>query len=344
MSVVEQIWLGSGPGASAARLALRPLSAAFGLAVRARRALYDADILPSFEPDVPVVSVGNLTVGGTGKTPVSAYIAARLSAQARTAVALRGYGSDEVEVHARLNPSVPVVVNADRVAAVREARARGAAIVVVDDGFQHRRLRATAHIVLLSVEQMGRPRRLLPAGPWREPLDAVRRADLVLLTRKSATQELSREVARALAPFPVPLGQVHLRPGELRRLDDDAARPLSSLQGARVLAVSAIGEPESFHRQLRDAGATVVPATFRDHHEFSGEEIRALATRAAAMGDAALVVCTLKDAVKLAPRWAGPGTPWYLSQQLVLEQGEDHLSRLLERVLDSRATATTFAG
>ena len=146
--VVGVVWFGKGLGPAAARLALRPLSAAFGVIVRARSALYDAGALRSSAPAIPVLSVGNLTVGGTGKTPVSAWLAARLSGSARTAVALRGYGGDEIAVHARLNPHVPVLAGADRLAAVAQAKARGAEIVVLDDGFQHRRLRATATVVL----------------------------------------------------------------------------------------------------------------------------------------------------------------------------------------------------
>ena len=144
---------------------------AYGAAMRARHGLYDSGALPSASPELPVLSIGNLTVGGTGKTPVAAWVAGQLRSRSRPAILLRGYGGDEVHVHARLNPGIPVIANADRVAGVRQALAQGADVVVADDAFQHRQLRRTADVVLVSVEQMLRPRRLLPAGPWREPLD-----------------------------------------------------------------------------------------------------------------------------------------------------------------------------
>jgi len=339
--VVGDVWFGNGLGPAAARLALRPLSAAFGVIVRARSALYDTGALRSSPPAIPVLSVGNLTVGGTGKTPVSAWLAARLSGRARTAVALRGYGGDEVAVHARLNPHVPVLAGTDRLAAVAKLKARGAEIVVLDDGFQHRRLRATATVVLVSVEQLERPRRLLPAGPWRETLTAARRADLVMLTRKSASEEgASRAADWIAAEIGVPTSQVYLAPLSLRRVPDGEAKPLSGLGGARVLAIAAIGEPDSFRRQLEALGAEVTLAAFRDHHDFTEADARALALRVPSNG---LAVCTLKDAVKLAPLWAGSAGLWYLSQQLVVERGEADIDRLLERVLAARSSAT-FAG
>jgi tetraacyldisaccharide 4'-kinase len=339
--VVGVVWFGKGLGPAAARLALRPLSAAFGVIVRARSALYDAGALRSSAPAIPVLSVGNLTVGGTGKTPVSAWLAARLSGSARTAVALRGYGGDEIAVHARLNPHVPVLAGADRLAAVAQAKARGAEIVVLDDGFQHRRLRATATVVLVSVEQLERPRRLMPAGPWRETLTAARRADLVMLTRKSASQERASRAAKWIAAeIGVPTAQVHLAPALLRRVPDGETKSLDGLDGAPVLAIAAIGEPDSFRRQLEALGAEVTLAAFRDHHDFTEADARALALRVPSRG---LAVCTLKDAVKLAPLWAGSAGLWYLSQQLVVERGEADIDRLLERVLAARSSAT-FAG
>lgn len=341
MSVVEEIWHGSGAAPSVARLALRPLAAAFGGIVRVRSALYDVGVLHRESSAIPSIGVGNLTVGGTGKTPVSAWFASRLATRARTAVVLRGYGADEVEVHARLNPGIPVVANADRVEAVRQAKARGAEIVVLDDAFQHRRIVPTAQVVLIAVEQLGRPVRLLPAGPWREPLSAARRADLVILTRKSASAAASSDAGELVGDLGRPVAHIHLAPGELRALENDARTPLARLRGLRVLAIAAIGEPESFRKQLEALGASVSLAAFRDHHDFTAADAARLADR---VPDGGLAVCTLKDAVKLAPVWAGPSPLWYLSQQLVVERGEGEIDRLLERVLGARSPAATFAG
>ena len=342
MHPVEKLWHHRGAVPAAARLALAPLGLLYGGAMRARRALYDAGILRSIEPELPVVSVGNLTVGGTGKTPVAAWVAARLRERARPAILLRGYGDDEVHVHARLNPGIPVIAGADRVEGVRMAREAGADIVVADDAFQHRRLRRALDIVLLSVEQMRRPRHVLPAGPWRESLSASARADLIVLTRKSASVEEAR-AARGLLPraAKAPVAVVHLAPHELVSATGSHTAPLESLRGRDTLAIAAVGDPDAFRRQLEQSGANVELAAFRDHHAFTRDEAVALARRVPLGG---LVVCTLKDAVKLAELWPASTPLWYVSQRLVVDEGAEHLNRLLYRALDARTGATNTAG
>lgn len=343
MSGIEAVWFGSGAGPRAARAALWPLSRAYELAMNVRSRLYDAGVLSVRAPALPAISVGNLTVGGTGKTPFAAWLGAELARAAKPAIALRGYGQDEIEVHRRLNPVIPVVATADRVAAIEEAARQGADIVVLDDAFQHRRVARTLDVVLLSAEQLLRPRRILPAGPWREPFSAARRADLLVVTRKSASVldvERALELAHTSAPG-VPVAVVHLAPAALRSAVGDLALPLDRLRGATVLAIAAIGEPDLFRAQLAGLGARVSLAAFRDHHRFSDAEIRDLALKPSADG---LVVCTLKDAVKLGGRWPGPSRLWYVSQQLVVDQGAEHLDRLVKRALDARASAANTAG
>jgi tetraacyldisaccharide 4'-kinase len=346
MPTVEHVWYGGGAGSMLVRAALWPLARAYDAAMTARSRLYDAGVLDSAAPDLPTISVGNLTVGGTGKTPFAAWLAFKLKTRARPAIALRGYGGDETLVHGRLNPGIPVVVNPDRGAAVREAKSQGADIVVLDDAFQHRRIARNADIVVLSAEQLLRPHRMLPAGPWRERLPSARRADLLVVTRKSAT---SAETARAtemvrIAIPDVPLVVAYLAPAELVSATDDSTKAIDELRGANVLAIAAIGEPDVFRAQLEALGAQVSLSAYRDHHRFSDDEIRAMAAR---VPTDSFAVCTLKDAVKLAGRWPGPSRLWYVSLQLVVEQGADELDRLLKRVLDARAAntaATTTAG
>jgi tetraacyldisaccharide 4'-kinase len=340
---IEDLWYGDGGVATVARELLWPVSRAYEAAVAVRGKLYDAAILRSEAPALATVSVGNLTVGGTGKTPFAAWLASRLAHRARPAIVLRGYGEDEVEVHRRLNPDIPVVANPDRASAIREAKARGANVAILDDAFQHRRIRRTADIVLVSAEQLVRPMRQLPTGPWREPLHAAKRADLIVITRKSAT---SADAARALeiigAITPrVPTALVHLAPDKLVSAKDEATMPLDTLRSRRVHAIAAIGEPSLFARQLEQLGARVTLIAYRDHHAYSDADIAAAASRVPADG---LAVCTLKDAVKLAGRWPGPSRLWYVSQQLVVEKGEEDMDRLLKRVLDARATTPITAG
>src|SRR5687768_17614484 len=169
---VDRVWFGSGPGSTVARAALYPAELAYALVVNARGALYDRGVLTSRRPALPVLSIGNLTVGGTGKTPIAAWAAAQLLlGGGHPAIVLRGYGGDEPLVHARLNPEVPVVATPHRVAGVLATRERGADVVVLDDAFQHRRIRRHADWVLVSADRWTHRRpHLLPAGPWREPL------------------------------------------------------------------------------------------------------------------------------------------------------------------------------
>ena len=339
---VEHVWYGGGAGSILVRAALWPVARVYDAAMLVRSRLYDSGVLDAAAPDLPTISVGNLTVGGTGKTPFSAWLAFKLKVRARPAIALRGYGDDETQVHARLNPDVPVVVNPDRGAAIREAKKHGADIVVLDDAFQHRRIARNADIVILSAEQLLRPHRMLPAGPWRERLPAARRADVLVVTRKSATPaqiERAIEMIRIAIPD-VPIVVAYLAPDRLVNAVDDDTMSIDELRGAQVVALAAIGEPELFQTQLEELGARVSLTSFRDHHTFSDDEINAIAARVPSDGFA---VCTLKDAVKLAGRWPGPSRLWYVSQQLVVEQGAEEIDRLLKRVLDARASATTNA-
>jgi tetraacyldisaccharide 4'-kinase len=339
MKRIEDLWYGRGAGSITVRVALWPLERAYDLAQGARSRMYDSGIFPAQVPALPTISVGNLTTGGTGKTPVAAWLAARLASVARPAVVMRGYGDDEPDVHKRLNPDVPVVVNANRGAAIIEAKERGADVIVLDDAFQHRRIGRDADIVLLSVEQLLRPRRLLPSGPWREPLSAAKRADLLVLTRKAASaQEAVRAADLVRSEVPgIPITSVTILPAALVSASGET-QPIELLHGSSVLAIAAIGEPTLFQRQLEALGATVTLAAYRDHHAFSDAEITSLGHHVPAGGFA---VCTLKDAVKLFPRWPGPSRLWYVSQQLVVDQGAEHMDRLVQRVLDARAGATT---
>ncbi|MEX2181130.1 MAG: tetraacyldisaccharide 4'-kinase [Gemmatimonadaceae bacterium] len=336
---IERIWLADGAGA---RL-LTPLSWIFAAAVQARNLAYDLGLLRTRSLGVPTVSVGNLAVGGTGKTPVSAWVAGELRALgASPAVLLRGYGDDEPLVHERLLPGIPVIADPDRVAAAARARARGANVLVLDDAFQHRRAARDLDLVLVAAEQRD-AHRMLPAGPLREGPRALRRASLVIVTRKSASSaEAEAAAARwtgfAGAPESV---IIHLRPRDLRPADPagDGRLALDALGGRRVLAISAIGAPEAFEAQLAAAGAVAESAAYPDHHPFTDAEVAALARRAAS---ADLACCTLKDAAKLWARWPRQGPPlWYLSQAVEVERGAAILRDALRRLVPGASPRAT---
>lgn len=335
---VERAWRSDGGLVTA----LSPLSWLFGGAVALRNRLYDISLLRSHDLGLPSVSIGNLTVGGTGKTPVSAWVAGRLLKQnVKPAILLRGYGDDEPEVHRRLNPGAVVVANPDRVAGAAAARGEGAQVLVLDDAFQHRRARRDIDIVLVAAEHVGK-RRMLPAGPFRELPRALGRAHHLVVTRKEASPAQAEGVlADLLRWLPGRSGSVlYLRPGRLvpvssgPDLPAGGTDPSPSLIGARVLAVSAIGNPQSFEEQLRGLGAHVESRAFADHHGYSDAEIRQLAAESEAQGR--IAVCTLKDAVKLGGRWPRNGPRlWYLSQDTIVERGEQALTDLIDSLVTS---------
>jgi tetraacyldisaccharide 4'-kinase len=345
-SVVRRVWGEDGLPARIARGALLPFEAAYRAVVSVRGTMYDRGLLSSRSLALPAVSVGNLTVGGTGKTPMAAWLVSQLLARgARPAVVLRDYGGDEALVHRLLNRGAPVVSGADRVDAVRRAQAKGADLVVLDDAFQHRRARREADIVLLSADEWaGSSRRLLPAGPWREPLSGIRRASLIVVTRKAVPMEIADtvvEAARRVVPD-VPSVVARLAPSGLVDAHAATTLPLLALDGTDILAVAGIANPEAFRRQLVALGARVRLRAFADHHPYTAADAIAVAQDGEQVR---YVVCTLKDAVKLAPLWPRGGAGlWYLTQEVILERGRPAMDQLIGDLLEARVRYTTTVG
>jgi tetraacyldisaccharide 4'-kinase len=334
---IEWVWRSASPGSAAARALLAPASAAYRVVTGLRNVLYDRGLFATHATPIPVVSIGNLSVGGTGKTPVAAWMARQLEMRgARPALVMRGYGGDEPKVHALLNPGIEVFVLADRVAAVRQAASGGHDVAILDDGFQHRRIDRVEDVVLVSADRWREPVRLLPTGPWRERLNALSRASFIIVTRKAAGADVSVALLRRLTTLHGSReGAVaNLRPSALHDAVHGAQRPLSTLAGASVLAVGGIGDPESFAEQLRAAGARVHLRRYPDHHSYSLEEVKELTVAAGRFDH---ICCTLKDAVKLAPRWPREGHPlWYVSLRCEIEVGESGVTALIDRVLAAR--------
>lgn len=271
-----------------------------------------------------VVSVGNLAVGGTGKTPVAAWIARELVAGGSKPVLLaRGYGRDELLLHERWNPDVPVLAGADRVASARRARGDGHDAAVLDDGFQHRRLTRDVDVVLLAAEDPF-PGRLLPRGPYREAPRALARAHAVLVTRRVAPAHAARTLADAVRGRFAHLvtATLHLAPGDWRDLDGAVAQ---APEGP-ILAVAGIARPEEFASQLSDVLAGPVELVgFPDHHEYSLRDVEALVARAGGR----TLVTTEKDAVKLRAYGERLPTARALGQVLRWESGEADIRNLL---------------
>ncbi len=296
--VVLAMWRGEATAATRIAGALAaPVSALFSIGVRVRSTLYDRGVLRGEEPPIPVVSVGNLAVGGTGKTPVAGWLAGELLRSGkRAALVTRGYGEDEVLLHRRWNPEVPVIRARRRIEGVRTAATQGAEVAIVDDGFQHRALARNLDLVLLSPVHGARAR-LLPRGPFREPVRALRRADRVLVTVKGAKEEAAaEELERFLGRVPgmPPVARLSLRAGEWTGLGGEPLPP----PGGTPLVVTSIAEPESFASLVAErCGGTGGHLAFPDHHPYSEAD----AARIVAAARGRWVATTEKDAVKLLP-------------------------------------------
>ncbi|MGQ0639416.1 MAG: tetraacyldisaccharide 4'-kinase [Gemmatimonadaceae bacterium] len=336
---VVRLWHSNAAGPALTRTLLTPLAWAFGAGVRLRNALFDRGVFQSTAAGIPVVSVGNLSVGGTGKTPLAAYLALRLKAAgASPALVMRGVGGDESRAYAVLAPGVPVITDPNRIRGVQTATAQGADIAILDDAFQHRWIRRDIDVVVLGADRRHIRPKLLPAGPQREPLGSLRRASLVVIVRKAASRESverNRELVYELFPD-LPIVEVSLEPAALVNWRTGDERDLDSLREQRVMAVAGIGNPDAFFRQLLPKARHLQQMPFRDHHAFTERDARFVAGRAAGF-DA--VVCTLKDAVKLGPIWPRQAPElWYVSQRLEVENGEAEIQRIFARLLDLRPT------
>ncbi len=313
---------------SGLRSFLSPFELAFRAAVWGRNGAYDVGLLRTVRLNARVISVGNLVVGGTGKTPVSAWLAAQVARRGHRAAVLHGgYGLDEPALHRLWNPGIVVVVDRDRVAAGRRAIAQGATMLVLDDGFQHRRLMRDLDVVLIPAESWRLEPRLLPRGPWREGLAALRRATLLIVTRKTASPEVAASVARALAVRcpNTPVAMVALRPAGWRRGDGLAGTP-----DGVVLAVAAVAQPALFVANAREAGTVVGGVlSYRDHHAYSDRDLESIVT--AAHGRP--IVTTEKDWIKLEGRLDARQV-WRLLQRVEVEAGgaalEAHLDGLAQ--------------
>jgi tetraacyldisaccharide 4'-kinase len=296
---VTRLWAGEvGTAGRLLDAALLPAEWLFRGVVAARNAAFDRGMIGVERVDVPVISVGNVGVGGAGKTPFAAWLAGRLREWGHTpGIALRGYGEDEVLLHRELNPGLRVAAAARRVEAARELVAAGCDVVVLDDGFQHRRLARDLDVVLVAAEAWDPSPRLLPRGPWREGPSALARADAIVVTRKSADAtragEVAAEVPRAAPGMPVAI--CHLAADRLAPLHGGAALDLAWLRDRDVLAVAALAHPGPFFDALRQAGARVEEAAYPDHHPFTPTDAQRIMARATGR----TIVMTHKDAVKL---------------------------------------------
>jgi len=321
---------------------LDPLGEVYGEVMRVRNFLYDRGWFKTRWLNAPVISVGNLTTGGTGKTPTVIFLS-KLAAELgfNPGVILRGYGSgrteesDEVKLLRRNLPGVPIAAGADRIAGGRKTLDQSANLIVADDAFQHRRLGRDLDVLLVDAGFAFGGGKILPAGRLREPVDSLNRADVVIVTRSDQVDEpvleqIRRRVRTWAGEIPILLSR-----HRVTRCVDLAGRTDVSLSGRTVLAFAGIARPEAFVRTLQSLGAQVAATkTFRDHHQFSARDMKTI-REAMDRSGAEVAVCTEKDLVRIEPelaKAAGLDPARLVAVEIEIEMDEGDRKILAEKI------------
>lgn len=344
---LERIWSGQGNWiTSAARIFLHLLSALFGAGVTSRLFFYRIGLRKRETLPCPVLSVGNITLGGTGKTPMVEYLYRRLSKERKNVVVLsRGYGRKKRETNEEyllLQENLGRIEHLqgkDRVRLGREAWERfHPSSVILDDGFQHLRLKRDLDIVLLDALNPFGYGHLFPRGLLREPLGGLRRAHLFVLTRtdgiaREDVELLRKKLAEKVPGVPV-VEAVH-RPKSLHLLPGGEERPLQEMVNRKVFLFAGIGNFEGFKTTAESLGAHIVGwQAYPDHYPYRQEDPLRIAEEAGKEG-AEQVLTTQKDAVKLRfiKRFEGKRSLPFLFLKVAMEitKGEDALTGLLKK-------------
>jgi tetraacyldisaccharide 4'-kinase len=311
---------------------------------------------PAWRAPVPVISVGNLSVGGTGKSPLVRLLALRFRAR-RPAVLLRGYraqaGPRPLQVSAGAGPLVPVAlsgdearehaevrgvavwIGSDRRASAEAAVRAGAGLLLLDDGFQRRwQLARDLDLLLADWGEIQAGERLLPAGPWREPWSQAPLADALLLSGAPADLTAGDLAERLPQPWSrLPVFRLDIRVAGLRGRDGRRL-PLARLRGRRVAALSGLGRPLRFEASLRALGAEVVPWRFPDHHAFRAVEL------AHPPAGVEALLCTRKDFQRLPSDWR-PNLPVWILEAEARVSPAARFNVLLRRALLAAASPET---
>ncbi len=329
---------------SVARGLLRCAEVPYAAIVQSRNFGYDCGWLRTHAVDALVISVGNLTMGGTGKTPMVQWLADWFQQRdMRVALVSRGYkaapdsqNDEALELSQKL-PDVPHLQNPDRVAAARQAIAEHQSqVILLDDAFQHRRIQRDLDIVLIDALEPSGFGHVFPRGTLREPMRNLRRADVIVLSRSDAI-DAQRRIAlrdqiRRRAPHADWVEVVH-EPKALRCFGGDR-QSLDWLAGRKVLAFCGIGNPAGFRHTLASSGCVVADfIEFSDHHPYDDQDLQRLSRWAQRYNDAAAVICTHKDLVKV-NRGQIEGLPlWALEIGVAIRAGEDLLGSQLTALL-----------
>lgn len=335
-----------GLGPLVVRSLLRLMEVPYTAAVRCRNRRYDRGVAEIHQVGVPVVSVGNLTLGGTGKTPTVEWLANWFTQRGATvAVVSRGYGvsgggpNDEaLELRERL-PGVTHVQNPDRVEAAQQAICQsGCQLLLLDDAFQHRRIARQLDIVLLDALEPFGFGHVFPRGTLREPIEGLHRAHVVLLTRADLLSPSEREQIRreALRHTPHAVWAEVAHVPLVFRSSSGTEEPIVSLAGERVAAFCGLGNPAGFRHTLDVCRCRIVDfREFADHYRYAQADVDSL-TRWAERLDVAAVVTTQKDLVKLGMDRLGPRPLWAVTIAMEFLTGQEPFEAKLRELLPGR--------
>jgi tetraacyldisaccharide 4'-kinase len=345
----------SGPGAVLLRCIFGIAARIYGIIICIRNFLYSKGWLKIHRADVPVISIGNITTGGTGKTPLVIWLCRRIISDSefkisssQCAIMTRGYKAeqhyrDEPAVLAESCPGVQVVVNPDRVAGATEAVGRfGAKVLIMDDGFQHRRLGRDVNIVAIDSTVPFGYGKLLPAGLLREPIGSLNRADAVVITRCDQVNEAEltqiEDRLKRINPEIVIARSMHA-PICAKSIEDREIG-LEELEGKKIFAFCGIGNPGAFLNTVKGLGAELVGSkVFDDHYHYTDDCVADIYEQAQRL-DAELILTTQKDWVSISssaiPKM-GEGVNFvYLAIELRFISGDEKITELIKNALAGR--------
>jgi tetraacyldisaccharide 4'-kinase len=349
----------AGLGAGLLRLLLGVAAVGYSIAVRLRNFLYSKGCLKVHRADAAVISIGNITVGGAGKTPLVIWLCKEIVSDSRfqisncqCAILTRGYKSraqetedyrDEPAILAENCPGVKVIVNPDRVAGMGEAISKfGANTLIMDDGFQHRRLVRDLDIVAIDATRPFGYGKMLPAGLLREPIASLKRADAVVITRcdQIAETELSRieKKLESINPDMIIARSIHA-PAYVRSTDNKEIS-FEQIKNKKIFAFCGIGNPDSFLQTIKQTGADVVGSkVYNDHHHYTDSCLAGIYEQATYL-KAYLVLTTQKDWTKIISDFRfqisdfQSSLPFaYIGIEIKFLAGEDKLRGLIEKTL-----------
>jgi len=315
--------------------------------------MYNNGRMKMKEVPIPVISVGNITLGGTGKTPIVERLSMKLKAFGfNPGIATRGYKrkrkgtfavdiindtaqdvGDEAFMLAK-RTKLPVLVGVDRAEAIEQGmKSFRIDVALLDDGFQSKSIKKDMEILILSGSDGEAGNRLFPLGPYREPPAEVKRADVILANKGMLSDEARNRAEE------IPIFEVRYEPAYLYNVKRDLIAHYNFIKGRRVLAFSGLGENESFFNLLREIGADVVhEISHPDHYAYKKKDMAALSS----FGGAEIIVTTEKDAVKIAGM-DPPGNLFYLAIDVVIDREEELLRRIVERLKTKEAGRIAYA-